>query len=857
MSACEACSRKGILIYPVRYAIACPAGADGVPGLSGNFQIENAPTDIGKAKYTLRSMRAGYMYVYDEKRKRLRAYVVMPHGLLSSFPLEYLAPNPSTIPPNPCTNQAEITFTRCIDIVHAARDPATNLWMGWSSVVWTKALIAKVEDVAWRRKHMQCINVPALLAGMAAHAAEFAQHYKEIAHFGADHAAMLKAFAFSNTSIGHEVKQHDRGASIVETMAEHGPYNKGFIVALNDPVGITNDLSELTLPTIDAGFDEDLARGKMSYDMLEAVEKSIRADARRSLLRDEDIAKISENSPDGDVYNSAKTVWKVIMAGGPARYRTKVKANKKKYGDDQAGRMTAAEDQAWEEISTDEKGSGTAAKRESLLDDARRKSFSDTYAAALRAFLPTNEKLTRVHAAWLRSEQLACWMAGIHDTQDIRSGYAYSESLTQCVGKAVASKPCEEQLLAWMNNGNLADPRNLYSRALLFNQDALIQKAMEPDLKGSDKQYENILNIYKETINRLEGSQAVRLKDRLALATTNIMVKALKNGTYSVMRHVALAHMTVIGETIIKTTSISVSDLAKWMFEEAKAQGITFSESNRKSKQAAYRQAEDVVKRAPANSGVIAYELNLKQLKQEHVFGPSSVKSVKVPGFEKAKEWMGSSTPQAFHLGVVTTIIQIVALGFVMQDLVNEDPFNKHERRTKGVAAVVGLLATVTDMAATTVAEAPRHPLAAFLPTQWAMDADRLNKVAKIAQKVGLAAGLVTAGYDIWNSCNAFKDGKNTLGVLYTVNAVLGALVAVTAFYSSMIFWPLLIVSFIVGITIAIVSNNKLKDWVSRCYFSNDVSTIRAATQGKAPFKPYPYPAANDEFNAYKSAMGM
>ncbi|WP_343654453.1 toxin VasX, partial [Herbaspirillum sp.] len=76
MTNCNFCHKKGLLIYPVRYAVASPYGADGVPGLSGNFRIEDAPQAAGAAKYTLRALRPGYLYTYDERRQRLKAYVV-------------------------------------------------------------------------------------------------------------------------------------------------------------------------------------------------------------------------------------------------------------------------------------------------------------------------------------------------------------------------------------------------------------------------------------------------------------------------------------------------------------------------------------------------------------------------------------------------------------------------------------------------------------------------------------------------------------------------------------------------------------------------------------------------------------
>ncbi|WP_420956794.1 toxin VasX [Burkholderia gladioli] len=84
---CPLCDRQSLLIYPVRYAIACPRGASKAPALSGNFRIDGrAPQAVATAKYTLRALRPGYLYTYDEKRKKLAAYMVLDDGIMWSFP---------------------------------------------------------------------------------------------------------------------------------------------------------------------------------------------------------------------------------------------------------------------------------------------------------------------------------------------------------------------------------------------------------------------------------------------------------------------------------------------------------------------------------------------------------------------------------------------------------------------------------------------------------------------------------------------------------------------------------------------------------------------------------------------------
>lgn len=829
MNGCNFCDKKDLLIYPVRYAVASPYGAAGVPGLSGNFRIEGAPQSIGAAKYTLRALRPGYLYTYDEKRRRLKAYVVMPTGHLWNYPLEYNAPHPAKIR-FACIDPGELVRAYCVDISHTAADPAGNFWIGWSNVQWTKTLIKKVSEAGWCRKHMQCIDVAAMLAGGAAHTAEFNASADKVAHFVAEEAAMKKAYAFSNAPVESETRKLATAVRFKAIMAEHGPHHKGYIAALNDPVGMTNDLSELTIPDLQAGFDEKMHQSRMIADLLAITEKCVRKEAQEDVEFSDNVAEISATFPDGDTYNSAKTVFAVIKAGGPRRYAEQQKERRKKYGVDLAGRQQAAEDEAWYDL-THDNGRPT-------LDEARLKAFPPIYEAALKEFEPQLLQLVMAHLGWLKSEQLANWMEGVHDDADILSGYAYSESMSQCIGKAACSKPCIEQLTQWISSGNLKDTRNLYGRALLLNQADIIA-ATEVQIKGSDVQIENILNIYKGAVERLHNQgHAEQLIDRLALTTGNVIAKAISESGSTLAKGLAQVHLQLMSGVAIKVSNMSSVDVARWAIAQAKEQGIKLETARQQTRTDARKEAGRAVKQAKVQKHFV-YELDIARLEKEGRIVPGTIKGIGLPGVAMTQKWLGSGSPRDFRLGVATMIVQMVALNFAMKDLAGNDQFNQVETRFKATLAVVSLAATIVETVAISVEKSVEHPLGAFIRKQWAASYGRAAKIVFHARVTGLIAGLFAAGWDlVVNAPKAFKEENYGLTLLYILSGALGVRISFAVFFP--LSWPILLLSIAIGVAVSVANTSALKTWISRCEFS----------------KGEKYTSFEEQVNGYYDAVG-
>lgn len=869
---CSLCDRKSLLIYPVRYAVACPAGAAKAPALAGNFKMDGrAPQSVATAKYTLRALRAGYLYTYDEKRRRLRAYMVLPDGLMWSFVPGQQPPPESSVrkAASGCARIGDMAFLslgRCVDVEHTPGvDEATNLWIGWSNVAWTKALVEKAlgaDGATWRAQHMQCIDIKAMIGGGAAHTGEFQAGRAHIAHFAMDNQALKDAFDFSNTSIKEESRLADLGDRIGGAMTQT-PFKKGFVVAVNDPVGITNDLAELTVPSLYNGFDTEVYWKYMSAHLLEGAEAGIRGRAAAmaqltygssNTIADANVANMAagtELAPDPVGLFHFVRSW---IKTGSADQAAKIEQQKI---DDVPATAQAASDQAWDEASLKMGPDGKPVlgpdgKPVSLIDTAARDRFiQQEYPQALDAFKPKWLPLVEAHAQWLKSQLLADWMAGNHDTKDLRSGYAYSESCAQAIGVAAGTEACQKVLDDWLS-GPASDTSKLYTRALMFNHEQLI-KAADAQAHGSDIQYENILNIYKDAFPRVEKDPAAaNLRDRLVVTTANTIVNILAKGAKGTATAYITMRLALHAGVRIKAANITTLEMQKWVLDQGKALGLKL-EGNRVQRRAAAANISRAVLKAspPSNPAVFRYEIDTDAWVKAGTLDASDIKVVKIPGMETTRKWLSSASSVDFNMGIATAIFQLAAATFAWKDYSRSDHFNNDENALKFFSSVAVIFSNLLEKVSETIAKAPKHPLSAYLTQHWATnwyDKEKAEIGVKLGKWAGAGVGLVLAGYDLLkNMPEAWKNDQKNLARMYAISGVLGVYLAISPLLAMIPAiaamlppaWVILVVSIFVGFTIAYFKSAAINDWVPRSKFG----------------KGERYHTLSEELKAYNSAM--
>lgn len=788
---CSLCNRKSLLIYPARYAVAAPRGAEKVPNFSGTkFRITQAPASIHPAKYALRALREGYLYTYDEKRKIVTGYDVRWNGYLLKYPgglidqgdiqTEELEISQMT---GACRARGDNRFEglgRCIDIVHEPTDPAGNLWIGWSNILWNEQKItADIHKEQWRKGHMQCINIPNMVAGAADHTMEFQAAIKYLCQFALKQDELKASFEFSNSGIELCDAQQRYAEIIARAMQGPSKTGKGFVIAVNDPVGLTNDLAELTYPSPSNGFSEDLHRKSMTVTFLHTAEKSIRANAEQQARSSYGISKTIAAQNEYAMANHQELAPDIL---GLARYVSAAwggEGNKELRQSSQDIEKTVVEksDEEWKRVSACIDPYYTSVgKIDNTGKVCVKKTFAEDYAQALKDHQPKLSELTKAHVAWLKSEQLADWMHGIHDSDDIVDGYAYCESFTQCIGKAIGIEECRKVLIAWADQPGFADKRALFKRALVYNN-ADIASAAESHVTHKNVNYKNMLKVYKEsftkrdnfdngqkgvdkaqnklqeTINKYKNSSAetdiskirdaekeldtaVRkasmkphLCDRLLLYVADLVVETFRSTTYGFAKLVFQMRLHNMSDGTLYTTEWEKEDLSKWLYNIAKENKLPIRAPNTTVAQTLNTHQNRPVRRAAAapmgknletvrktEPTVLGFKVDIKAATAEGLIKDEHIDHLQVPGLKTTQRLITSSNGKDFNFGVANLIVQALAWKWASEDAAKHPEDFSIE--TKYLGSCLSPFFTVIETLGKVLDKFPDFPISRVLLTR-------------------------------------------------------------------------------------------------------------------------------------------
>ncbi|WP_332459538.1 T6SS effector BTH_I2691 family protein [Burkholderia ubonensis] len=183
---CPICDKFGLPILPVRYAVA-RTDMGHAPALPKGFGAGVADIELpaDSARYTLRTLRAGYLYVFDEQLNHWSGYVVNEQSYLWEFNIREAPPKVDALNFNAaCRAKNDPYLARCFTVADARY--ATKVWIAFSTAPWTAQVLKDHGSRAHREAHMQCIDVAAWIQGASLQHMGSFDTLPHIAEFAAD-----------------------------------------------------------------------------------------------------------------------------------------------------------------------------------------------------------------------------------------------------------------------------------------------------------------------------------------------------------------------------------------------------------------------------------------------------------------------------------------------------------------------------------------------------------------------------------------------------------------------------------------------------------------------------------------------
>lgn len=482
---CPLCDQKGLPILPLRYAVArTDLVQDSVraPSLQSPFSAGGVSLPPEQAQYTLRLLRGGYLYVFNEKRNEWKAYVVSDDAHLVEFDVYGKAP-PQMEDAEPCARMMQGQTGRCV-MIPGAHDPSKlgKVWMSFSEVAWTQKVLERHSSSQYRGKHMQCIDAAAWVTsnGQAEqpHVASYygaddrVAEFKLAAGYSVDGADGTETLARVQAVVGHSAFGHSMvdllsfdknrlGAlrsTIQHAAGNISPEQPGVppaIVALADPTGVATDLNALVNERV-REWTEDYDR-KDRYETALAITALREAVGNGAVMRKEQINRAVATGG----YALGSILAPNTMSGlarKPGHW-----GNVGEIEDDEEKQRLGEE--AWDKYA------------DMLKSESEYKKYLDeVYPAELEAFETAVVKpLDTSYTGWLKSPEFANYFICNFDTTDVHSGLAFTQAFAVTIMDAGGRRSACEHLNACLRE-DATKPESIALRALVWNQDQAVKE---------------------------------------------------------------------------------------------------------------------------------------------------------------------------------------------------------------------------------------------------------------------------------------------------------------------------------------------------------------------------------------------
>ncbi|WP_276569423.1 T6SS effector BTH_I2691 family protein [Pseudomonas paralactis] len=839
---CSVCDQLGVALMPLRYAVAQPA-TKRAPAIQAPFGdgLESVPLPTDSAHYTMRHLRGGYLYVFNEVRGEWKAYVVTEDAYLVEYDIhDKTPPDPSGA--SPCSRMAKSAASRCVMIPDAIR--AGPVWFGFSDVAWTERVLERHRQSAYRDKHMRCIDLGAWAKSQTVqpHLTGLSEAREVVAEYHLP--AEPKAPVNSVTVHGYKAFMHspqdfhnchDELDPFLASAHTSGCGVPPAMVALADPVGIALELNALTLGQVERFEQKD------DRDWKKATSTAIQG--LRQMLEEAAVATALERHQ-GERYatfegmplhpewdEAARERNELIFSSLPAAKEAKVRAD------------------AW-------------ARYIDNYREADRIAFEEQLQVDLEQFMQTTvTPLVRALASWYWGKPFGQAMLCNHDAEDWDSGLCFTTlvtaSLTGLTGHPLIIDQVVEDL-----RGRYSDPNNLTMRALVLNNDriaARLDEAATPELVlGNPFAWRNVLNAFGHVLDEHDKglvsgglARAAGLAHQISGALVRSLGNPLKTGASGALdlsiRYRMLGLLGALsGKQILSlSTTASEAQMAHIISEKVallqpgvdrKAlQNKVTRELRQLEKQPGVREATGAknARNRKVFSWSLMYDADVGKALNLDSRGKLNSNTPLLMSQEELRRVVAqrhTTLPKLAQIDVGVGVVGGILDGWnaymAVQQLDKQGLTVKSG--TNFMAAVIGLAGGGAELAGGIWSKYPAGRLK--LAKAWNIFGKKIltrSAALQFAGKLlGALGGLLTSIVDLMSGIEAFKQGDFWTAGLRFTTAVLGVVIVILVVFTTMtagvgllLFMALAGISFLGDWLIGLFKDNKIEAWINRTPF--------------------------------------
>ena len=809
-NSCNMCKKKGLPILPVRYGVVANSKAHSSAGamslMGGKFGDGVVGIALKKAKYTLRTLRYGYVYIFYPKTQRWQIYAVTAEGYLYDYPVG-IKLDRSFEKPFSCHQPGHAQLAQCITVEDA--EHAGTVYLAFSDELWTQ----KVRDtyaknfMGCRDKRMQKFDATAWYNGsMNQPHADSLDHLEGLLSEykgGRPDALVTGCFPY-----------HDRAGqqpALKKAMDSILP-DKGLFFALWDPVGITQELNFEQRVAFGAAL-APYEHGIWAASAIDALQKAVAVSAKEDVERAAGMleANTYEGMGLGALFDGGKALEKRLKS---------IEAQKE-------SELATAGPEAWKPYTTH--------YRQQAIVDFRQQMANAMKSEQASTLIP----LSQDHQAWLSSAALLNVFESDYEPGSWRCGLNYTNTFTRCIEGSADRKEVLDVLVKWAK-GSVSDTRNPLLRAFVLNSPVLAEKVKEASGYPYMELREFVAKLI-ESYSKIEGVEESKdkgIKVAVAKALAWLLHETGGPVAEAISASVDTAATKVLYATLCMRTKqlfefkvvygsvnqwvnyiarqmqevmpgrqkISVQDLKKQLQDKANAGGG--ADPQIKAKQ--FVPVESPATEAAALAGVKA-KPGFEKLASA-TLTPDVVETIYMPKFRL----MTKGEPGFAGIGAIFSAIN---LRFAREELKKANRFNQSEAGIKFDNAIGGLVASVAQYGSAAIDTVGKA--GAQLGTGWL----RLERFLNVAGRYGGAVvGLVSAAIDIYHAVQDFKEGNVTMFILDAASAVVGLALAYSVIFLSasaaaVVALPLLLIAALIGILINYFKGKEVDEWLERCFF--------------------------------------